>query len=332
MVQATIDEESFIEMYRRCGASQTARQLGLEVRTVHKRRALIEKRRNIRITAPEINLQIKGQAPSAPEVASLEIKNGVALIGSDSHYLPENVSTAHLAMLHFAKVLKPKVVILNGDVLDGGRISRHAPIGWEDRPQLIDELEACQDRLAEIEYAAPRGCRKFWTLGNHDARFETRIATIAPEYAKVHGVHLKDHFPRWENAWAVAINHVRGQMGGVVVTHRWKSGMHAPHNNTLWAGVSYVTGHLHSLKIQPISDYHGTRWGVDSGTMADPYGPQFINYTEANPVNWRSGLVVLTFKDGVLLWPELIHVVDLGVVNFRGELITVADKAKAGVK
>lgn len=84
-----------------------------------------------------------------------------------------------------------------------------------------------------------------------------------------------------------------------------------------------VTGHLHSLKVTPYSDYTGIRWGVDTGTLANPYGPQFAYYTEDGPVNWRSGFVVLTIKDRELLWPETVSVLRDGVVCFRGELIDV---------
>lgn len=319
----SITPELFVEKYRELGAAKLAKELGISERAVHGRRKSLENRMKVEIHGPPREFLYSRLHPEAPEFIPLEIDNGVVLVGSDAHYWPGQVTTAHLAMIHYAKLLKPKVVVMNGDVLDGGRISRHAPIGWEKRPNLIDEIEVCKLRLEEIEKAAPKGCRKIWTLGNHCARFETRIATIAPEYAGVHGVHLKDHFPKWETAWSVSINHKPKILGGVVITHRWKSGMHAPHNNALWAGVSYVTGHLHSLKVQPISDLHGTRWGVDSGMMAEPYGSQFIDYTEANPVNWRSGIAVLTFVDGELLWPELVHVVGPETVDFRGERVKV---------
>jgi hypothetical protein len=92
----------------------------------------------------------------------------------------------------------------------------------------------------------------------------------------------------------------------------------------MWSGKTIVTGHLHQLKVTPLSDYNGRRYGVDSGTLADPYGPQFEAYTEQNPMNWASGFVVLTFKDGRLLPPELVTVMDDGVVAFRGELIEVS--------
>ena len=109
-----------------------------------------------------------------------------------------------------------------------------------------------------------------WTLGNHDGRFETRLATVAREYAELHGVSLKDHFPAWGACWAAWINN------DVVVKHRYKGGVHATHNNTMWAGKTIVTGHLHSAKVTPFDDYDGTRYGVDCGCLADPYGDQFL--------------------------------------------------------
>ena len=157
------------------------------------------------------------------------------------------------------------------------------------------------------------GCAFF--TGN--SRFETRLATVAPEYAKIHGIHLKDHFPDWEPCWSVFIN------DDVVVKHRFKAGIHAPHNSTMWAGRTIITGHLHSLKVMPITDYNGTRWGVDCGTLADIYGPQFGGYMEDNPRSWRSGFIVLTFRDGHLMWPEVVHVIGEGRVEFRGEIVEV---------
>jgi hypothetical protein len=251
-----------------------------------------------------------------PHRAILSIYDGCVIVGSDAHYWPGQRTTAHRAFLRLCEELRPQAVILNGDVLDGARISRHAPIGWEKRPTLIEELEACKERLHEIERAAG-DARRIWTLGNHDARFETRLATVAPEYAKVHGVHLKDHFPAWEAVWSVWIN------DDAVVKHRFKSGIHAPWNNTMWAGRTMVTGHLHSQKVYPLSDYNGTRWGVDTGCIADPYDEQFRDYTEDAPVNWRSGFAVLTWWKGRLLTPELVRVIEEGLIEFRGGVIAV---------
>lgn len=258
------------------------------------------------------------QPEEHPARLTVKVRDGVVLVGSDAHYWPGIVSTAHRAFVHLCNKLSPEVVIMNGDMLDGSTISRHPPIGWENRPKLVDEVEACKDRLGEIVKATlAKKTRRIWPLGNHDARFETRLATVAPEYAKIHGVHLKDSFPEWEPCWSVWINN------DVVVKHRYKGGIHATHNNTVSAGKTMVTGHLHSLKVTPYSDYTGTRWGCDTGTLADPFGPQFNDYMEDNPRSWRSGFAVLTFRNWELLWPEICHVRKQGVVEFRGELIEV---------
>jgi hypothetical protein len=77
------------------------------------------------------------------------------------------------------------------------------------------------------------------------------------------------------------------------------------------------------MRRTPFSDYNGTRWGVDTGTLADPTGPQFIDYLEDNPTSWRSGFAVLTYYKGELLWPELCHVRGEGVYEFRGKVYNI---------
>ena len=112
----------------------------------------------------------------------------------------------------------------------------------------------------------------------------------------------------------------------LMVKHRWKSGIHATHLHAQQSGLSFVTGHLHSLKVNGWTDYTGTRWGVDTGTLAEPFGDQFT-YSENSPRNWRSGFAVLNLIDGHLLMPELCMVSDLGtdLVEWRGELIDVSE-------
>lgn len=304
-------DETFKHDFTTIGAGGMSEKYGQNQKAIYARRRRIEAREGVVLSPPARGGHVQ-QLDQHPAAIKLGIQDGHVLIGSDSHYWPGIVSTAHTAFLEFAKEYKPKAIIKNGDEADFPQISRHAPIAWESRPKLSVEIDNLKAMLSEIEKVSPSS-RRVWTLGNHDSRFETRLATVAPEYANVHGVHLKDNFQKWEPCWATFIN------SDVVVKHRFKSGIHAPHNNTMWAGRTIVTGHLHSQKIYPLSDYNGTRWGVDAGTMADPYGPQFYNYTELNPLNWRSGFAMLTFVKGKLLVPELIWVSGPGTVQFRGK-------------
>lgn len=310
-----ISDGDFVALFEDLGAYKMSRETGLGIRGLYKRRTALEKKLGRQITGPEHHSSTRNKIKH-PQRVYEEVYDGIVLVGSDAHYWPSYITTAHKAFVHFAKKLQPKVIVNNGDALDGSTISRHSPIGWESRPSLIQEIETTKERLGEIMAAAPNA-KRVWNLGNHDGRFETRLATVAPEYARVNGFHLKDHFPEWWPAWSCWINE------DVVIKHRFKGGIHATHNNTMWAGKSIVTGHLHSLKVTPFSDYNGIRFGVDTGTLADPDGPQFVDYTEDNPRNQRSGFAVLTFRNGRLMWPELVHVIEDGKVEFRAEIISV---------
>lgn len=253
----------------------------------------------------------------------LQVDNGVVLVGSDAHIWPGDPTPAMQAFAWAIDHFRPKLkaVILNGDVLDGATISKHARIGWTKRPTLLEELRAVHGQLTALSALCSAPVRRFWTLGNHDARYENAIANGLPEFQEVQGTRLKDHFPDWEPCWSVWIN------DSVVIKHRFRGGMHATLNNTLYAGKSMVTGHLHSLRITPFSDYNGTRWGVDTGTLSSPYTEPFIHYTEGSPVNWRAGFAVLSFLGGRLLWPELVSIDGRDAV-FRGEVIAL--EATAG--
>jgi hypothetical protein len=277
---------------------ELSRQTGIPKSTLHDRK-----------THPDTVARAKGRK-------EISLQDGVVLVASDFHYWPGAPSTAHRAFVKFCKKLKPAVVVANGDVFDGCSISRHPPINWNKLPTVKEELEVCQERLVEIVKAAPKA-RRLWGLGNHDARFEVKLAQVAPEFKDVHGVSLSDHFPEWEPCWAVHVN------DNTVIKHRYKGGSHAPYNNTVASGRSIITGHLHSQKVTPYTDFNGTRYGVDTGCIADPLHDAFTDYTEDNSKDWRSGFAVLTYRNGLLLYPELVTVWDANHVQFRGEIIEV---------
>lgn len=236
--------------------------------------------------------------PKYPVKLNDTVSNGHVVIFSDAHWWPGEPKTpANEALLVVLKKLKPEIVIANGDIVDGARVSRHHPLGWDDLPMLADELYECQQRMAEICKAAP-GSRKYLLLGNHDTRFEKYLVANAKELEGMDGTTLEHYFLTWTVGWALHIN------ATTVIKHNWKSGRYAPFNNAMQSGLNLVTGHLHSQKVHPYTDYTGTRYGVDAGTLANPHGPQFL-YTSGNPLDWRSGFCVLTFEDGRLLHPQL---------------------------
>jgi hypothetical protein len=61
----------------------------------------------------------------------------------------------------------------------------------------------------------------------------------------------------------------------------------------------------------------GTRYGVQTGTLADPHSPAF-EYTEDNSRDWRPGGVLLSWEKGRLILPEIFQVSGEDEFEFRG--------------
>jgi len=316
------DHEIISAIENSASIRQASISLGVDLSALHKRRRRIEQRNKIEIKAPQATKQYEHlqTAHIHPAKKDLGMLNATVIVFSDAHFWPGIYSTAFKGLLWAIKELKPNAVIANGDIFDGAGISRHPRIGWAKAPSVMEELKACTISMGYIEEAAKEArhnVKLIWPLGNHDARFETFLAANAPQYEHVKGFSLQDHFLAWEPCWAVWINE------GTVIKHRFKGGIHATHNNAIWSGKNIVTGHLHSLKVTPFSDYNGVRYGIDTGTLAEPYGPQFEDYTEHGPLNWRSGFAVLTFVNGKLLLPELVTTHSHDSIEFRGRVIKV---------
>lgn len=311
-----ISDKDFLELWEtHRSPNQISKVTGMSLRALYRRRRSLEIKNGISLQAKNPNPSVS--KPPNPAKKNLGLLDGVVIVFSDAHFWPGIHTTAYKGLLWAIKELQPKAIIANGDIFDGASISRYPRIGWDSTPSVIQELKACEIALGEIEDTAKKAKRNtqlIWTLGNHDARFENRLAANAPQYEFVKGFSLKDHFPAWHPCWSC------WPTDETVVKHRWKGGIHATHNNTLNAGVNIVTGHLHSLKVTPFDDYKGTRFGVDTGTLADTDGPQFENYLELSPTNWRSGFVVLTFHNGRLLWPEPVAKFDENQIQFRGKI------------
>jgi len=316
-----VSDDDFIAAWGRLqSVTDMANETGLSIRAVNVRRRKIEKKHGVILNAasprsPDFKISI----PENGVRVNVELDSGTIMVASDCHYWPGIVSTAHRAFVLFAETLKPRMIVINGDAFDGASISRHPPGGtWEATPSVKQELEACQERLAEIE-AASLNSKLHFLWGNHDQRFNARLcAQVGEGFKGIMGMNLTDHFPRWKFSMSLMVN------GNCMIKHRWHNGIHAIYNNTLKAGTSIVTGHLHSLKCTPFTDYNGTRYGVDTGSLADVNGQQF-SYSEDNARNHRSGFAVLTFYNGKLLPPELCEVLDeeQGIIYFRGNVFKV---------
>ena len=317
-------DEAFISAWHASGGSPTrlSEQLGISLRAIYLRRDAVEARHGIALVAnspkavkhdPAVTRAIMS---ARRDVNRIEISDGVVLVGSDAHYTPDVIPMAHKALCNLIVDLgsEVKAVVLNGDILDGGSISRHPRIRWKKPPSVKEELDAVIARTGDIERAVRPGTHLFRTYGNHCARFESRLSSQVPEYEGIGGFTLRDHLPRWADSDRIDVNE------DMVILHDWHAGIHSGWNDVLKGGCHTVTGHTHELGTKAHRGFKGTHYGIKTGMLADNDQKEF-DYRLGKPgLNWQSGFAVLTWRNGVLLHPEFCAVRDDGNAYFRGKL------------
>jgi hypothetical protein len=321
--QKKCSDQTFMDIFEAVGSKETARRLGCNIRTVERRRRHIEGKTEAVLTSPYVHVPHGHvvQEQGEPHRRPLHIKDGVVVVFADAHFWPGPPPLMHSALLLYLKKYRElgllQAVIANGDMTDFAAISRWPLVNWEKQPSVIEELTVTRERMGEIAAAANIG-DLLWTAGNHDIRFSMMLASKVPEMKGVHGTQLKDHIPDWTPCWSVMIN------SNTFIKHRMQGGENAARNNVKKTGIHTVTSHLHAAQIMPITTMLGTKWGVDTGCLAEVNGPQFL-YLEDKVRDWREAFAVLTYSDGELMPPELVlrHEHKKDHVVYRGESIRV---------
>ena len=312
-MQAACTEEEFIAIWRELGSpTLVAERLGISIRNVYTRRNDIQSR--LKIELPTDDLRTRPSIVIPPDHKRVEATiTGSVVIFSDAHFYPGYDGVGYQALLEIIKDIKPKLIIANGDILDAASMSSFSPMGWHKPPTLKQELDAVQAAMTGIQKAA-RGAYLHRTIGNHDIRFEKRLAAAVPEIRDVYGMSLKDHLPHWKESWSVFINK------NTIVKHRYHSGIHSTYNNVLRSGINMICGHTHMLEVKPFGDYRGRRYGVATGMLADPKSDAF-HYLEDAPTTWCQGFAVISFdSEGRMAPPELCEVIE-GRAFFRGQIV-----------
>jgi hypothetical protein len=287
-----------------CNIAAAARRMKLSRNTVSSR---LERSKQL---FPELFIEANN-SPShewtLPQFHEIDLDSGTVLIGSDAHIWPDNETIMMKAFARLSKELKPRVIVLNGDILDGARVSRHGSLLGQNAPKLTSEINAAHKWINTLYKPAER----VWTMGNHDQRVDNYLANNAPELDDYAG-RLSDRFPDWTFCWATTINNLE-------VRHRFRSGIHAGWNSALHSGISTVTGHTHQLQVTAVRNRNGTHWGIECGMLGDPAHKAF-EYTEGQANRTQAGFVVITFRNGIMMPPETCELID-GRPVFRGDYI-----------
>jgi predicted MPP superfamily phosphohydrolase len=320
---STVTDQDFValwEQYR--SVTKVARHLQWSVRHTNTRRRDVEARLNIRLIP---NLEPAGAAiqvklPEQGIRVTFNNFTGTIIAFADAHFWPGDRSRSFEALLILCQRLKPSLIVCAGDIFDGATVSRHPPSGWHNPPSVEQELTYCQEMMAEVEEVC-QGIPRVWTLGNHDERFAKRLARVAPEYVRVHGMAIEDHFPAWQFGYSLMIND--GEPGRqIMFKHMFRGGVHSAYTNLMNAGITIVTGHEHRGDIRTRKDYNPRRWGVVLPCISQ-FGPQYekFGYSQDAPFDWTEGFGVLTVDKELGLLPPELCTIQNGKALFRNEVI-----------
>ena len=259
-----------------------------------------------------------------PEHVEIELRGKTLLVGGDAHFWPGQKSLIWEAFVEAAHELQPDAIILNGDMIDGTRVSRHPRLRNQAAPRIVDELKECKRQIERL----PDAKVKVWTLGNHDQRVDHYLANNAPEADDLAGS-LTSWFPNWEFGYGVMINHNLPRVIPAEVRHYYRMGIHARHSNVLYSGIHIITNHTHGAGVTPFNNRMGRIYGIETGMLNSNHAPQF-EYGMGAQNRANGGFAVLTFDDeGHLLPPELCEHVR-GKAWFRGR--TWGEKPRYRVK
>ena len=312
----TIKDADFIAAWNKYGSpKQVSDFLGMDVRKVYRIRAKLVDQGYSLPTITENSQTIY----FTPDVAAatkwerrrnIEIKNGYVIVFSDPHFYPDHNHIAQEALLKLIKELKPHAVLCGGDALDGTQIGRHDPTrGWHQPISLREQLECVCESMTAIKKAS-KGAITLMTMGNHDARLSRYLAMNAPASEGLPGTKLEDYIPSWALSWTVEINQ------NTILRHRNLGGM--LHLQAQKAGCNFIHGHLHKLGCAITPQYHGFKYSIDAGSLADPKSDAF-DYAE-DGVPFVQGFAVLRFENHQLLMPEFCYVQN-GAAYFRGKIV-----------
>lgn len=226
---------------------------------------------------------------------------------SDSFYIL--LEYIRFAVKRSKKTGRKLLIICGGDAFDGASISRFPLNYWEDKPSVLEELEACKWYMGEIERIGA-GAEFHWIIGNHDLRFDRTLANNAHEFEGLEGFSIQEHFPNWEFHFSLLIN------DKYYFIHNIHSGKHAGYNNVRDTATHTFTGHTHRLLTRRVDFLRDYAVAIEGGTLAPRSSPAF-QYTKGQKGDWQEGFVIASVEEERFGY-QLVHV-DNGCAWIEGE-------------
>lgn len=238
------------------------------------------------------------------------------------HQIPFHDEAAIGAVNAYLRVLRPDLIIINGDFMDFPSLSTKFKRNHSDRGQLAVELAEGQRQLAALRKAA-RGADIIYNEGNHELRWRTYIEERADELSPLvpnwlnlktalemdkYGVEFREGWDTGGALW---------ERGGLVVTHgNWHAKGTAARSHREYYG-SALFSHVHRPTMDSVSGYDGgVHIARSTGCLCNVSGPNLPPRASTTPT-----------ADSV----QGFAVVDFGATRYQVHLLEVVEGVVLGL-
>lgn len=230
-----------------------------------------------------IKFQIPDSDYKEVEPFVMPILNNRILLLTDIH-LPYHDEKALDTALTWGKGKNPNAIILNGDTIDMYQASRYI----KDRRlrDLAGELEMTREFLKQLKEEFD--CPIYFKIGNHEARWENYLKSVAPELLGIADFELKNVL-RFGELGVMEIKSTQiikvgklNVMHGHEFGHSVFSPVNAARGLYMRAKANSMIGHHHQTSEHSEKDLNGdvvTTWSV--GTLAG-LSPEYMPFNKWN--------------------------------------------------
>lgn len=222
------------------------------------------------------------------------------VVASDVHF-PYQDDKAIAAFRKYIQEKQPKVVVLNGDVLDFYKLSRFSKDPAGKNP--AEEIEMCRTFLKNIRKDVPTAAI-YYTIGNHETRLEKYVLDNAPQIAclvdNVFEIIKTDREDMCVQGCAsLTINDTFVLKHGTRLGN--KSGLSAIKELEAHY-LSGATGHTHRLaRFSTRKSGRRFVW-LETGCLCDLNPEYMVN------ADWEQGFAHIKFKKGKLHQAKIIQI------------------------
>lgn len=201
-------------------------------------------------------------------------------------HVPFEDKRAWDVMMTVARDVKPDIIVILGDFLDGYSVSSHVKDPNKRGLLLQEEILAGRARLDELDSLG--ASRKEYVSGNHEERLDRYISDKAPDLFGL--VTIPKLLQLASRGWRFTPYRHFTKVGKLVVTHdAGKAGLGATADAVAKFGHSVAHGHTHTFVTVVRGDAMGNKHvGCSFGWLGDPDAANYVHEIHKK-MNWSHG-------------------------------------------